>query len=214
MSKEEHIDAVIDDADDATDREEAQVDPNLKLDLYIEALLFASDYALNVEDIRKVVNTTFDQNYKRQHIQELIDNVRDKYEDDHLAIHLVGLAGGYMFMTKPQYHRIISDFIKLGSKKKLSKAALETLSIIAYKQPISKTEIEHIRGVNADYAVQKLLEKELIEISGRAEGPGRPLLYGTSTKFLNHFGLLSTEDLPKLKEFETIEDTIGVNEEE
>jgi segregation and condensation protein B len=185
-----------------------------RLDLYIEALIFAAEYALNVDEIRKVVNTTFDQNYKKQHIQELIDNVRDKYEDANLAIQLVGIAGGYLFMTKPSYHRIIGDFLKISSKKKLSKSALETLSIIAYKQPISKTEIESIRGVNADYAVQKLLEKELVEILGRAEGPGRPLLYGTSTKFLNHFGLHSTKDLPKLKEFETVEDTIGVKEEE
>jgi len=177
-------------------------------------LIFAAEYALNVDEIRKVVNTTFDQNYKKQHIQELIDNVRDKYEDANLAIQLVGIAGGYLFMTKPSYHRIIGDFLKISSKKKLSKSALETLSIIAYKQPISKTEIESIRGVNADYAVQKLLEKELVEILGRAEGPGRPLLYGTSTKFLNHFGLHSTKDLPKLKEFETVEDTIGVKEEE
>ena len=186
----------------------------LRLDLYIEALIFASDYALNVEEIRKVVNTTFDQKFKKQHVQELIDNVRDKYDSDDHAIELRGIAGGYMFMTKPTYHRIIGDFLKFNSKKKLTKAALETLSIIAYKQPITKSEIEAIRGVNADYAVQKLLEKELVEINGRADSPGRPLLYATSTKFLNHFGIEGTKDLPKLKEFETPEDTIGVKEEE
>ena len=185
-----------------------------RLDLYIEALIFAAEYALNIEEIRKVVNITFDQKFDKKHIQELLDNVRDKYEDDNMAIQLAGIAGGYLFMTKPKYHRIIGDFLKLSSKKKLSKAALETLSIIAYKQPISKSEIESIRGVNADYAVQKLLEKELVEILGRAEGPGRPLLYGTSTKFLNHFGLRTTSELPKLKEFETPEDTIGVSGEE
>ncbi len=186
----------------------------LRLDLYIEALIFAAEYALNVEEIRKTVNLTFDQKFKKQHIQELIDNIRDKYEDPNLAIQLTGIAGGFLFMTKAKYHRIIGDFLKHNSRKKLSKAALETLSIIAYKQPISKSEIESIRGVNADYAVQKLLEKELVEITGRAEGPGRPLLYGTSTKFLNHFGISGTGDLPKLKEFETPEDTIGVSEEE
>jgi len=131
-----------------------------------------------------------------------------------MAIELRAIAGGYMFMTKPIYHRIIGDFLKITSKKKLTKAALETLSIIAYKQPITKSEIESIRGVNADYAVQKLLEKELVEIEGRADSPGRPLLYATSTKFLNHFGIEGTNDLPKLKEFETPEDTIGVKEEE
>jgi len=188
--------------------------PTERLDLYIEALIFASDYALNVEEIRKVVNTTFEQNFKKQHVQELIDNVRDKYESEDHAIQLRSIAGGYMFMTKPAYHRIIGDFLKFTSKKKLSKAAMETLSIIAYKQPVTKSEIESIRGVNADYAVQKLLEKELVEINGRADSPGRPLLYVTSTKFLNHFGIAGTQDLPKLKEFETPEDTIGVKEEE
>ena len=185
-----------------------------RLDLYIEALIFAAEYALNIEEIRKVVNATFAQKFSKKHIQELIDNIREKYEDDQFAIRLMGIAGGYLFMTKPRYHRIIGDFLKLNSKKKLTKAALETLSIIAYKQPITKSEIESIRGVNADYAVHKLLEKELVEILGRDEGPGRPLLYGTSTKFLNHFGLKDASDLPKLKEFETPEDTIGVKEEE
>ncbi len=191
-----------------------KADNGLRLDLYIEALIFASDYALNIEEIRKIVTVTFDQKFKKQHIQELVDNIREKYDDDNMAIELRAIAGGYMFMTKPTYHRIIGDFLKITSKKKLTKAALETLSIIAYKQPITKSEIESIRGVNADYAVQKLLEKELVEISGRADSPGRPLLYGTSTKFLNHFGIEGTKDLPKLKEFETPEDTIGVKEEE
>ncbi len=206
-----------DDLEDTFVEEEVIADEKpeaLRLDLYIEALIFAAEYALNVEEIRKVVNITFDQDFKKQHIQELIDNVRDKYEDSELAIQLRGIAGGYLFMTKPQYHRIIGDFLKLSSKKKLSKAAMETLSIIAYKQPITKSEIESIRGVNADYAVQKLLEKELVEITGRHDGPGRPLLYGTSTKFLNHFGISGAGDLPKLKEFETPEDTIGVVSEE
>jgi segregation and condensation protein B len=203
------------DIENIVEIEEEIVDlTSLRLDLYIEALIFAAEYALNIDEIKKVVNMTFDQKFKKQHIEELIDNIRDKYQSEELAIQLVGIGGGYMFMTKSQYHKIIGDFLKLSSRKKLSRAALETLSIIAYKQPISKSEIEQIRGVNADYAVQKLLEKELVEIAGRAEGPGRPLLYGTSTKFLNHFGIQSTEDLPKLKEFETPEDTIGVKEEE
>ena len=185
-----------------------------RLDLYIEALIFSAEYALSLDEIRKAVNVTFDQTFSKKHIEELIDNVRDKYEGEDTAIQLSAIAGGYMFMTKPTYHRIIGEFLKINSKKKLTKSALETLSIIAYKQPITRTEIEQIRGVGADYAVQKLLEKELIEISGRDEGPGRPLLYGTSTKFLYHFGLKDKSDLPKLKEFETVEDTIGIKEEE
>ena len=122
---------------------------------------------------------------------------------------LMPIAGGYMFMSKPQYHKIIGDYLRQNERKKLSKAALETLAIIAYKQPITKSEMEAIRGVGCDYTVQKLLEKELVEITGRHEGPGRPLLYGTTVKFLNHFGIKDTTELPKLKEFETVDNVIG-----
>lgn len=184
------------------------------LDLFIEALIFAAEYALNIDEIKKAANATFDQKFGKKDIEACIESITEKYSSDQFAIELKGIAGGYLFMTKPRYHRIIGDFLKINSKKRLTKAAMETLSIIAYKQPIPKSEIESIRGVNADYAVQKLLEKELVEIVGRDEGPGRPLLYGTSTKFLNHFGIKGTADLPKLKEFETVEDTIGVKEEE
>ena len=185
-----------------------------RLDLFIEALIFAADYALNVDEIKRAVNLTFDQKFSKKNIQEQIDLIEHKFNQEDSAIQLTGIAGGYLFMTKPKYHKIIGDFLKMSSKKRLTRSALETLSIIAYKQPITKTEIESIRGVSADYAVQKLLEKELVEIVGRDEGPGRPLIYGTSTKFLNHFGLKNTKDLPKLKEFETVEDSIGQVEEE
>ncbi len=99
--------------------------------------------------------------------------------------------------------------VQQKSNKKLSKAALETLSVIAYKQPITKVEIESIRGVNCDYAVRKLLEKELVTIKGRSKDVGRPLIYGTSDKFMQHFGLNSLKDLPKLKEFKQEENQIG-----
>ena len=88
-----------------------------RLDLYIEALIFAAEYALNIEEIRKVVNATFDQKFSKKHIQAQIDNIREKYEDDQFAIRLMGIAGGYLFMTKPRYHRIIGDFLKLNSKR-------------------------------------------------------------------------------------------------
>ncbi len=185
-----------------------------RLDLYLEALIFASEYALNLDEIKRVTNMTFDIKLSRSEVRSIIDELREKYDKEDTALQLTEIAGGYLFMTKPRFHKIIGDFLKMTSKKRLTKAAMETLSIIAYKQPIAKSEIESIRGVGADYAVQKLLEKELVEIVGRDDGPGRPLLYGTSTKFLNHFGLKNAKDLPKLKEFETVEDTIGVSEEE
>ena len=112
-------------------------------------------------------------------------------------------------MTKGAYHHTLGTFLKLESGKKLSRVAMETLSIIAYKQPVTRTEIDSIRGVNSDYALQKLLEKELVIISGRSEGPGRPLMYSASPKFFEYFGLSSEKDLPKLKEFESAAQEIG-----
>lgn len=187
--------------------------PELRVDLYIEALIFAAEYALNEEEIQKVLKNTFEQTFTKEEVLGFLNTIEEKYQSEEFAIQLVSIAGGYLFMTKKEYHRIIGDFLKMTSKKKLSRAALETLSIIAYKQPITKSEMEAIRGVSCDYSVQKLLEKELVEITGRSEGPGRPLLYGTSTKFLDHFGLKDSSDLPKLKEFATTEDTIGVTSE-
>lgn len=112
-------------------------------------------------------------------------------------------------MTKGAYYNTVATYLKQSTKKKLSKSALETLSIIAYKQPVIKSELEQIRGVSCDYSIQKLLEKELIEIEGRSEGPGRPLLYATSEKFMDYFGLKSIGDLPKTKDIAIPENTIG-----
>jgi segregation and condensation protein B len=110
-------------------------------------------------------------------------------------------GGGWQFLSKKEYHKTIAQLNGEKFLKKLSAAAMETLSIIAYKQPVTKGEIESIRGVNADYAVQKLLEKELIIISGRNENlPGHPLIYSTSKSFMDYFGINSSEDLPKIKE--------------
>ena len=180
-----------------------------RLDLYIEALIFASEYALSIDEIRKCVNTAFSLDLKKDDISQQIERIRMKYEDPDFAIQLKSIADGFLFMTKSAYHKIIEDFLRLNEKKRLSKAAMETLSIVAYKQPVTKTELESIRGVNSDYTIQKLLEKELVEISGRRDGPGRPLLYITTSKFLNHFGLKDKNDLPKLRELEPMEDSIG-----
>lgn len=183
-----------------------------RIELYIEALIFAAEYALSTEDIQKSLQHTFNQNFSTIYIEEQIELITLKYKDPDYAIELRGIADGYLFMTKPRYHRIIEDFLRLNEKKRMSKAALETLSIIAYKQPITKTGIESIRGVNSDYTIQKLLEKELVEIGGRQDGPGRPLLYCTTVKFLDHFGLKSKKELPKLREIEPMQNQIGHSE--
>ena len=114
-------------------------------------------------------------------------------------------------MTKPIYHNSVGTYLRQTIRRRLSQAALETLSIVAYKQPVSKTELEQIRGVSCDYAIQKLLEKELVEIQGRSDAPGRPLVYGTSEKFMDYFGIKSLKDLPKPKDFKDVENAIGEN---
>lgn len=179
------------------------------LELFIEALIFASEQSMNADEISRSLSVSFEQIISREDVEDSINKIVLKYDSEDFAIQLVQIGGGYCFMTKPSFHKIIGDFLKQSEKKKLSSAALETLSIIAYKQPISKSEIESIRGVNCDYTVQKLLEKDLIEIGGRMDTPGRPLIYITSEKFLNHFGLKDASDLPKLKEIESVENSIG-----
>jgi len=123
---------------------------------------------------------------------------------------LVAISDGFQFMTKAAYHDLVGQYLRIQSKKKLSRAAMETLAIIAYKQPMTKSGIESIRGVNCDYAILKLVEKELVEILGRAQTPGRPILYGTSDKFMDYFGIRDITDLPKLKEIIVSENSIGM----
>ena len=142
-------------------------------------------------------------------IEEAITKITGRYEDEKFSIQLVKSGGGYQFLTKPAYQVSIGIMLKQQSKKRLSNSALETISIIAYKQPITKTEIEQIRGVNCDYAVQKLLEKGLVEIKGKTDAIGRPLIYGTSDKFMDYFGINSISELPSPKDLSSQENEIG-----
>ena len=141
-----------------------------------------------------------------------IQRLEEKFTTDDFSFQLFKAGAGYQFLTKPAYQSSISILLKQQSKKRLSTSAMETLSIIAYKQPISKTEIENIRGVNCDYAVQKLLDKSLIEITGKAESIGRPMLYGTTPKFMEYFGINELSELPIPKDFINTEvNSIGEN---
>src|SRR5690606_27213415 len=131
------------------------------------------------------------------------------YGDGESSFEILEMNGGFRFMTKPAYRDTIETYLKQAQKEKLSKTAMETLSIVAYKQPVTKAVIEQIRGVNCDYTIQKLLDKELISILGRGDTIGKPLLYGTSEKFMDYFGLKSIQDLPALKDFEDKKQVIG-----
>src|SRR5690606_11848960 len=127
-------------------------------------------------------------------VESAIEGLKEKYDSDFYPFHVVQSGGGWQFLTKKEYHKTIAQLNGDKFMKRLSGAALETLAIIAYKQPVTKGEIEAIRGVSADYAIQKLLEKELIVISGRNENlPGHPLVYSTSKSFMDYFGINSPE---------------------
>jgi segregation and condensation protein B len=172
----------------------------------IEALIFSSEDPLTSQDIIKAVKGIDgdDIQITQEDIDMCIENLNEKYDEQKLAFSIIRIAGGFIFATKSEYAKYIGFLSSEKSKRRLSQAALETLSIIAYKQPITKPELESIRGVNSDYILNTLLEKNLITISGRADSVGRPLLYGTTDEFLKYFGLNKLSDLPKPREIEEI----------
>jgi len=180
-----------------------------RLALHIESLIFTSEYTISLNQIKACVEETIEQSYKNVDIKKAIDSLIEKYKSEDYSFEIVEIANGYKFLTKGSYHNTVSSLIKKNNQKRLSKAALETLSIVAYKQPVTKSDIEGIRGVNCDYTIQKLLEKELVAIAGRAEGPGRPLIYATSEKFMDYFGIKDVSSLPKLKDIKVPEIQIG-----
>ncbi len=153
----------------------------------------------------------FNAEVPEEDILNALQRLEEKYQSEEYSFQLFKSAGGYQFLTKPSYQASIGILLKQQSKKRLSTSAMETLSIIAYKQPISKSEIENIRGVNCDYAVQKLLDKGLVEITGKAETIGRPMLYGTTVKFMEYFGINDITELPTPKEFVAEVNSIGEN---
>src|SRR5688572_23256820 len=180
---------------------------------HIEALIFCSPVPIKVVDIKACLSEMFGADVPEVDIINAIKRLEEKFHQEEFSFQLNRSGGGYQFLTKPAYQASIGILLKQQSKKRLSTSAMETLSIIAYKQPISKTEIENIRGVNCDYAVQKLLDKGLIEITGKAETIGRPMLYGTTHKFMEYFGISDLVELPTPKEFTTEVNTIGENTE-
>jgi len=171
---------------------------------HIEALIFASDRPLTAMDITELANNTFgfmEDKITMEQIQTAIDGIVEKYQSEFYPFEMIESGGGWQFLTKKVYHKTVAQLNGEKFLKRLSTASLETLAIIAYKQPITKADIESIRGVNSDYSIQKLLEKELIVITGRNEEmPGKPLVYATSKGFMDYFGINSPEDLPKLRE--------------
>jgi segregation and condensation protein B len=174
----------------------------------IEGLIFAADGPLSMRQIKVIYEQQTPDGQERRleqsQIQQIIQELNAEYQKQDKAYRIVAIAGGFQFATMKEYAEWIGRLYKEQSRRKLSQSSLESLAIIAYKQPISKPEIESIRGVNCDYVLRTLLEKELVTITGRAETVGRPLLYGTTREFLRHFGLNEVTDLPRPREIEEI----------
>ncbi len=162
----------------------------------IEALLFVNEKPVTLEQIKRVLETL-----NAAEIKGAIQSLSAQYEQRQSGMKIMEIAGGYQMLSNPAYVSYIRDFYKTKHKEKLSKPALETLAIIAYKQPVTRTDVELIRGVNSDGVIAHLLTKELVKPVGRKDVPGRPFLYGTTRQFLEYFGLKSLEDLPTLEEF-------------
>jgi len=163
----------------------------------VEALLFAVQEPISVRKISEIIEGT-----EAKEIREVIQQLREEYDTHDRVFQIEEIAKGFQLLSRPEYHEWISKVRKKSGESKLSQQALETLSIIAYKQPIIRAEIEAIRGVQSGQMIRTLIEKGLVKITGRDEVLGRPLLYGTTTKFLDHFGLKSIQDLPKVEDLE------------
>lgn len=182
-----------------------------ELMLQSEAIIFAADRPVNEEEIAQAILDSSD-DIQKENLEKLssaLEAIVDKYENEFYPFEVKLSGGGYQFLSKAAFHPMIAKLNGTKFRKRLSAAAMETLAIIAYRQPSTKSEMEYIRGVNSDYSVQKLLDLELVTILGRKEDAvGKPLLYGTSTTFMDYLGINSIDDLPKLNEIQQYEDII------
>jgi len=182
------------DIEEQTDLSQTIAEGELTMESVTEAVLFASDESLTAARLADIVGTSVKQ--LRQHIK----NLNDKYEANNNAFRIEQIAGGYQMLTLSDYNHWLKKLLRVRSDTKLSPAALETLAIIAYKQPVIRADVEAIRGVQVGEIIRNLMYKGLVKIVGRAEVLGRPMLYGTTKKFLEIFGLNSLKDLPKIEE--------------
>ncbi|HEX6938296.1 MAG TPA: SMC-Scp complex subunit ScpB [Longimicrobiales bacterium] len=165
----------------------------------VEALLFASDAPLTVADMAAA-----DESLDEATVEAALHALRAAYERDGRAFQIYEMAGGFQILTRPEFAPYLERLETVAQTARLSSAALEVLAIIAYRQPIGRAEIEEIRGVGSAGVLRSLQERELITPVGRGEGLGRPLLYGTTTRFLEHFGFRSLEDLPRPEELPVV----------
>jgi segregation and condensation protein B len=180
-------------------------DDNVKA--VIEALIFTSERPISIEQIKNALDSL-----EPSEIRALIEQMKLEYEQSNRGMRIVEVAGGFQMITPPMLASFLRKLYKQRRVERLSKPALETLAIIAYKQPVSKLEIETLRNVNVDGVMESLLEKNLIRIVGRKKAPGRPFVFGTTRQFLEYFGLKSLEELPKLEDFSKLSPKTEIEE--
>ena len=165
----------------------------------VEAILFASEAPLRAEEVARA-----DESLDEDRVQQAIEQLRQLYQESERAFDLVEIAGGYQLLTRPEFAGYLERFDTIPRPSRLSGPALETLAIIAYRQPIGRLEVEYVRGVGAAGVIRTLQERGLIDVVGRGEGIGRPLLYGTTSRFMEHFGFDSLEALPRPDELPVV----------
>lgn len=170
----------------------------------IEALLFASPEPLTQAEVNSIFEPEIT-NTDTIKLEDIVETLRDKYLQNDNAFSIVNVAGGYQLVSRPEFEIFIRRLLKKSGRLALTKASLETLAIVAYRQPVNRYEIESIRGVDSSGVLKTLLSKNLIKIKGRDAGPGRPLLYTTTEKYLEYFGLSSLSDMPKISEITDLE---------
>ncbi len=166
----------------------------------LEAVLFAAGDAVELEKLADIVDVD------KKSLREILKKMMDSYNFERRGIHIIQMEDAYQMCTRGEYHDYVAMLAEPRRKQSLSNAAIEVLAIVAYKQPVTRSAIEHIRGVNCDYVVNRLMERNLIEEKGRLDAPGRPILFGTTQEFLRIFGIPSLADLPEFETFGTPED--------
>jgi segregation and condensation protein B len=188
-----------DNAPEETTEDAAPVLPAAEVRAVLEALVFVSPHPLTPREIEKVLGGV-----PRKEWQRALEEIRADYARDGRGLQLVEVAGGLQITTRPEYNDWVRELLDPRAPTRLSVQALETLAVIAYKQPVTLPEIIDLRGVKSAGVIKTLLEKRLIRITGRKEVVGRPMLYGTTKEFLLHFGLKDVGDLPRIEEFAAV----------
>lgn len=186
---------------------------SLELKPILQAILFSAPQPLKEDEIYSVVQKEHPE-IELNTVYNALKELQYEYQDDKFGIEIQQTGSGYSLVSKPKFYPYILNYIETIQKRRLSKSALETLSIIAFQPHCTKVEMEAIRGVSSDYAIDKLLERELIEISGRRDTPGQPTTYKTTDKFLDYFGIHSIDELPKLTEIQLQENELGEPQED